>query len=96
MLVGASAEERVWKFMDQRDEFKLFIHNKKSSGKSRGGARGAASLFVEQIEARRAEKELIWDRVPLISGSGWQQSPLHYTLFPFYKNTGCFKSSFRL
>ena len=46
--------------MDQRDEFKLFIHDKKkSSGKSRGGARGAASLFVEQIEARKAEKELI-------------------------------------
>lgn len=31
MLVGASAEERVWKFMDQRDEFKLFIHNKKKA-----------------------------------------------------------------
>ena len=41
MLVGASAEERVWKFMDQRDEFKLFIHNKKKQweiqGRSPGG-----------------------------------------------------------
>ena len=40
-----------------------------SSGRSRGGH----PLFLDQTEARRAEKNFIWDRPPpsLISGSGW-------------------------
>ena len=38
------------------------------SGRSRGGH----PLFLDQTEARRAEKNFIWDRPPsLISGSGW-------------------------
>ena len=45
MLVGASAEERVWKFMDQCDEFKLFIHNKKAVGDP-GEGPGGASLYL--------------------------------------------------
>ena len=40
MLVGASAEERVWKFMDQCDEFKLFIHNKKKALEIQGRGPG--------------------------------------------------------
>ena len=47
----------------------------KLSGRSREGARGARSpippLFLQQTEARRAEKSVFRDRPPLlISGSG--------------------------
>ena len=42
-----------------------------NSGGSRGEARGAPpSLFLDQTEARRAEKTF-FDTAPLISGSGW-------------------------
>ena len=40
------------------------------SGRSRGGARGGSGppLFLDQTEARRAEKNLFGDRPPLSQG----------------------------
>ena len=53
---------------------------KPCSGGSRGGAWGPGSppptLFLDQNEARRAEKIFFWRRGPaLISGSGWPAPP---------------------
>ena len=47
-----------------------------ASGGSRGGARPPSPLFLDQTEARRAEK-IYCDRPPppLISGSGWSPPP---------------------
>ena len=47
-----------------------------ASGWSRGGARPLSPLFLDQTEARRAEK-IYCDRPPppLISGSGWSPPP---------------------
>ena len=60
----------------------IFIHTMRTNRCSGGsGGRGpgspASRLFLEQTEARRAEK-IFWDLGPpsLISGSGWHPSPL--------------------
>ena len=46
-----------------------------TSGGSRGGAGGfLPPLFLDQTEARRAEKNF-WETTPLISGSGWPPPP---------------------
>ena len=47
------------------------------SGGSRGGARGPpAPLFLDQTEARRAEKKTFFgDCAPLISETGWPPHP---------------------
>ena len=51
-------------------EMRLFC-----GGGCRGGARAGSPLWLDQTEARRAQKKFLKDRPPLISGSGWPETP---------------------
>ena len=48
------------------------------SGGTRGGARGPAPLFLEQTEARRAEKNSGGDQAPLLYLRVWMTGPPAY------------------
>ena len=52
------------------------------SGRSRGGARWGGALFLDQTEARRAEKNLFGDRPPLSQGLDDRAPPLSEGLDP--------------